>query len=83
MGIVQLAAALLGATKSIVDLVTYNKIMALLNEYEDNEKAYLAEQAKYPNWDSSKIDDFRLNRIRLDEALKLQASLIKPAALSS
>lgn len=76
--VIGLVKAALELAKPVVDLVVFNKIMAYVHDYEDNEKAIAATLAAWPNTDDAALAAYLLERKRLQGALKLQLSVAQP-----
>lgn len=79
MGLLGVIQAALELAKPVIDIMAFNKIMAIVHEYEANEKAISDEKSHWPDWDDAKMSFMISERNRLKEAMTLQMSMAKVA----
>lgn len=74
---IALITAILAAAKPLLDDIYFNNVMALLREYEDVLKKVSEELTHWPDLDDQKLGFLKKERLRLEEALKLQAAIVQ------
>lgn len=68
--------ALLAVAKPLLDEIYFKSVIGYLNEYEENEKKIATALGLWPDIDDAAMSQYRKERIRLEEALRLQSVLI-------
>ncbi len=77
---IALLAAILAVAKPALDLVYFNQVMSNLNDYEDVLKKLNEAYALWPDLDDELIGALKKEKIRLEDALTKQATIIQAKA---